>query len=346
MASSGSVTSSPQGSWVGTYGGSGYALAGWNGSSDLTAIPGGQLQLVSGSRYVWAGGTSDVRALQSPDGSTRTAATYYDANQFSVNVNLSQAYSGKLHLYAVDWDGLGRRETVTVNDGNGPQTVALSSDFSNGAWMTFPVNVTAGGTIAITVTNNAGRNAVLSGIFLGEAPTSSSSSSSSTTTTSASTTTSSTTSSSSGSVTSSPQGSWVGTYGGSGYALAGWNGSSDLTAIPGGQLQLVSGSRYVWAGGSGDVRALQSPDGSTRTAATYYDANQISVNVNLSQAYSGKLHLYAVDWDGLGRRETVTVNDGNGPQTVALSSDFSNGAWMTFPVNVTGRWDDRDHRHQ
>jgi hypothetical protein len=46
------------------------------------------------------------------------------------------------------------------------QTAVLSSDFSKGAWMSFPIKVTAGETVTIVVDRTAGLNAVLSGIFL------------------------------------------------------------------------------------------------------------------------------------------------------------------------------------
>jgi len=49
------------------------------------------------------------------------------------------------------------------------QSVVLSSDFSQGAWVSFPVSVAAGGTVSIVVRRMAGPNAVLSGVFLGDA---------------------------------------------------------------------------------------------------------------------------------------------------------------------------------
>jgi hypothetical protein len=52
---------------------------------------------------------------------------------------------------------------ITVNG----QTAVLSGAFSEGAWVSFPVEVAAGGTVTITVDRLAGNNAVLSGIFLG-----------------------------------------------------------------------------------------------------------------------------------------------------------------------------------
>jgi hypothetical protein len=44
---------------------------------------GDSLSLTQGSRYQWAPRTEDARALQSPDGLTREAATYYDPNQIA-----------------------------------------------------------------------------------------------------------------------------------------------------------------------------------------------------------------------------------------------------------------------
>jgi len=120
-----------------------------------------------GQRFIWANPSTDVRALQSPDGSMREATTAYDANQVRLHLTFSSAYSGTIHIYAVDWDALSRRETITINDGSGPQTAYLNSDFSQGAWVNAHINVAAGGTVTITITRVSGMNAVVSGIFLG-----------------------------------------------------------------------------------------------------------------------------------------------------------------------------------
>jgi hypothetical protein len=157
-------TTAPQGSWVRTYGGSGYDLAAWNGGNDVVSMPGVSVSLAQGSRYLWWSNTTDVRALESADQSTRNAATYYDANQIQVQLNFSSSYSGNLELYAVDLDkcGGGRQETITI----GNQTANLSSDFSQGAWVVYPITVPVPATLTITVNHIAGCNAVLSGIFL------------------------------------------------------------------------------------------------------------------------------------------------------------------------------------
>ena len=121
------------------------------------------MNLTRGSRYVWwtTGTTTEPQALESPNKAERTAATYYDPNQIEVQLNFTAAYSGALNLYAVDWESGGRQEMVTV-DGQ----TAMLSNFSQGAWMSFPVNVPAGGVATIIVDRTAGLNAVLSGIFL------------------------------------------------------------------------------------------------------------------------------------------------------------------------------------
>lgn len=302
------VQQEPQGSWVGNLGTQGYLLAHWDGAQDLSNLPVGvTANLVQGSRYEWAANTSDVRALQGPDGLTRNASTYYDANQIKLQLSFTNAYSGNVHLYAVDWDSGGRRETITVDDGSGPRAVALNADFSHGAWVSLPVNVVAGGTVSITVQNNTGANAVLSGAFLGDAgpPPATGGQASG--------------------------GGWVGSTGSAGYDLAGWDGpTGDVSYLPSASLSLVQGSRYQWAANTTDPRALSEPGQLTRNAATYYDPNQVVVKLTFSTAYVGSIRLYAVDWDSATRRETISVNG----QTAVLSSSFNSGAWVSFPINV------------
>src|SRR5206468_995753 len=295
----------------------------------------------------------------------------------------TSAYSGTIHVYAVDFDNLGRREIITINDGSGPKTANLNADFSLGAWVNVPINVAAGGTVTVTATRTVGMNAVLSGIFLGTtAPTApapptgltasavdathiglswnASGGATSykiqrspdgstgwaqvgTTTTTSFTDTGlspattyfyrvvasnnngdSPPSSSVSATTASllpysqaPQGNWVGTYGASGYALLGWNGNSNLVSLPNATLTVDSGADFLW-GGTSAIQALESPDTAIRRACTIYDANQVRLHLTFSTAFSGAIHLYALDWDGLGRRESITINDGSGPQTANI----------------------------
>jgi hypothetical protein len=222
------ISNAPQGSWVATYGANGYELAAWSAGSDVVAMPGVSLSVSSASRYLWTSNTTNVRALQSADRSTRNAATYYSSSGFSVALRFSSPYSGKLELYAVDLDNLGRSETITV----GNQTATLS-DFSDGAWVTLPISAAANSTVTITVTNTGAGNAVLSGIFLGGGGTPPAPN-----------------------FSTPPQGSWVGTYGSRGYDLAAWRAGSDVVAMPGVSLSVSSASRYLWGSNTTNVRAL------------------------------------------------------------------------------------------
>ena len=158
----------PQGDWTGTYGSDGYVLAGWNASSDLVALPGGIGEtLQQGSRHTWTSSTTDPRALESPDGTSRRATAYY-GSQIEVQLSFSSAYEGNLHLYAVAWNGQQRPETITVNDGSSSQTVPITTGLKQGVWVTVPINVASNGTVSITVSSEAGTWAVLSGIMLGD----------------------------------------------------------------------------------------------------------------------------------------------------------------------------------
>ena len=184
------VESAPQGKWVNTFGSAGYDLAGWNGTAgDLAYMPNASLTVQQASRYQWAANSADARALSDASGSNHNAGTYYDSNQIQLQLSFKEAYSGELHLYAVDWDAAARREVITVNG----QSAVLGGDFSQGAWVGFPISVAAGGTVSITVTRLAGGNAVLSGLFLGNAG-----------------------APPAANVASAPQGNWSGTFGGSG----------------------------------------------------------------------------------------------------------------------------------
>ncbi|HYU50466.1 MAG TPA: S8 family serine peptidase [Candidatus Limnocylindria bacterium] len=310
-----------KGNWVGTYGADGFALAGWNDTSptgDLVVLPNATLTVEQGDRYVWANPTTDVRALESPYETERRAATWFHDSQLRLRLNFSAAYAGTLHLYVVDFDTTTRRQNVTVTDGTTTKTIAMTSSYSAGAWLHFPINVGAGGIVRITADYVAGFNPNIDGLFLGgpgappipppPPP----------------------------SEVDSPgvQGNWVGTYGTDGYALGAWNGSTDLVVLPTATLTMEQGRRHTWANSTTDVRALQSPGQTERRAATWVDDSQLRLRLDFSAAYSGNLHLYVVDWDSTTRRQNVTVSDGTTTKTIAMTNSYSAGAWLHFPITV------------
>jgi hypothetical protein len=232
-----------------------------------------------------------------------------------VRLDFAGGYTGDLHLYLLDWDTTARRATVTVTDSVGPRTYSISSSFNGGLWLHVPIQVAAGGSARITVDRVAGLNAVISGIFLGGA----------------------------GATPAPPpapayelgtQGNWVGGNGHDGYAIGGWNGSSDLISLPNATLAIEEGSRTRWANKTTDVRALENQTEKERRASTWYHATQLRLRLTFLQAYSGTLHLYALDWDTTARRQTVTVTVGSSSTVVPMTTSFNAGAWIHVPVSV------------
>ena len=162
-----------QGNWVGQYGVDGYVIGAWNQpGADLAVLPTGvSYTIEQGARTgsAWPQPTTDLRALESPTESERRAGAWYNASEVRLRLAFASAYSGTLHLYAVDWGTTTRREDITVDDGSGPRIAKLTTSFNAGAWIHYPVSVPAGGSVVIKVVEKApGSNtAVLSGLFLG-----------------------------------------------------------------------------------------------------------------------------------------------------------------------------------
>ena len=262
--------------------------------------------------------TTDIRGLQSPGAAERRSETWYEATSLRVRLTLGKAYTGTLHLYAVDWDAYGgnRYEKITIDDGSGPRIANLSTSFVQGAWIHVPIAVAAGGSVVITVDKTAGNSAVLAGLFLGGAPPAPSL------------------------AVDQPgaQGTWVGTYGHDGSVLANWDGTNtDLTSLPAGaSLTLERGGRATWAASTTDVRALTNPAGTARQMRTWYDQTSIRLRLAFANPFNGTLHLYADDWDAYqgNRYERVTVDDGGGPRVAALATSFVQGAWIHAPISV------------
>ena len=262
------------------------------------------MSLVQGSRYVWAGSTTDSRALENTDATARTAA-YYDPSQVQVQLTFSSAYSGNLDLYAVDWDYAGRTETITA----GGQTANLSN-FGQGTWVTIPITQPANSTLTITVTNTGPANAVLWGSFSAavaprqRGPLRQARRNHRKETGQERTAPPATTSQRGTTAPMSPH-----------YPV--YRSASDRPAATSGHRERVMYERW---------RTPAEPPALHRATTT---AVRSRCSSHFTSAYSGNLELYAVDWDSQGRSETVTV----GSQSTTLSN-FTQGDWVTFPVTV------------
>jgi hypothetical protein len=152
------------GNWENAYGGDGYEVVGL--TPELPSYS--QVAVNGAATFIWAGATSDGRALEEPGASSRIAGTWYAASTFNFDVNLVDGNVHRLALYAVDYDGAGRSERVDVVDSDTGVTLdsRTISSFGSGQYLVWNL----AGHVVIQVTRLSGTNAVISGLFFGRSP--------------------------------------------------------------------------------------------------------------------------------------------------------------------------------
>ena len=261
------------GNWHAAYGADGYSIAG-NGQT----LPGYASFAVQNQQdYTWTNSTTDARALQTADGSTRIAAVWYNTPRFNFDVNFADGNSHQFALYALDWDSSGRAETIQIVDAT-TQTVLDTesiSNFTNGVYLVW--NIT--GHVQINIIETAGNDAVVNGVFFGGSSVVSSVASFLRTDTTT-------------------QGNWHGAYGADGYSIA-----NDSQSVPSyASFAVQNQQNYTWSDPPTDVRALETGNGSDRIASVWYNLPEFNFDLNLTDGNSHPLALYAVDWDKLGPR--------------------------------------------
>ncbi len=72
------------------------------------------VSVAGASTWTWASSTTDPRGLEAPGGSGSSAACWYSASSFTIDVDLTDGQVHDLALYAVDWDNQGRSEQIQV----------------------------------------------------------------------------------------------------------------------------------------------------------------------------------------------------------------------------------------
>ena len=159
-----SLDTSTQGTWSGKYGSDGFLIA--NGSSNLPAYA--NVSFNGALTYTWASLTSDVRALQSYQGtSPRIASSYYSNNgSFTISLGLTDGAIHQVALYLLDWDTSSRAQTITITD---PITGTVldtrsAAALHNGTYGIWNIK----GTVAIKVSEASG-NPVASALFFAPA---------------------------------------------------------------------------------------------------------------------------------------------------------------------------------
>lgn len=300
-----------RGAWKGTYGSEGHSLA-----NDDTSLP----AFVSLNRigappaWTWAASTSDVRALEKAAASGRIAATWY--GDFDTQLNFTDGNAHRVAMYVVDYDNVGRNQTIQILDTATGAVVDQRSivGFANGQYLVWDLR----GAVTIRLRVTAGANAVYSGLFFGagSAPPPPPPS------------TSPTASFVGSDVVT--RGTWKGTYGLAGYALA-----NDTTSLPSFATLAHAGSAtWTWAASTTDTRALQKAASSDRQAATWY-GETIDATVEMTDGQAHQVSIYVLDWDQLGRAQTIQVLDA-GTQAILDTrtvSNFASGQYLTWLVS-------------
>jgi YVTN family beta-propeller protein len=300
-----------QGTWAFQYGADGFLIAN-DGFSQLPAYA--TVSLTGATAYTWVPDTPDARALQIVSGApNRIASTYFAPDTFTINVNLTDGNTHRVALYLLDWDSTSRAETITIRDAT-TNTVLDSQDFSNfhdGIYAVWDIK----GNVLIQITRTSGGNAVVSGIFFGNAVTSFPSA----VYTGLDTTT---------------QGTWTGRYGNDGFVIA---NNSFFKAPAYAIVRLTKDAAYSWNPSTFDVRALQQQSGSEfRIASTYYSDWNFTINLNLADSKMHRIALYLLDWDSTSRTETITILDANTKRLLDTESysNFHNGEYAVW--NIVG----------
>jgi len=306
-----------QGTWKGTYGADGYAI-----NSDVTSYPGyAQVAITNSLSYVWNQSTQDPRALQKGQAGDRIASTWYSADAFTIDLNLTDGVAHHVALYAVDWDDNNfRTQTVEVRDSLGTLLDRRNvATFGNGQYLVWKLS----GHVRIKFINT-GPNAVNSGVFFGPAdsgppvppsPPPPSSAGATFVTLDVTTT-----------------GTWKGTYGTDGYAID----SNVTNHYPSyAQVTISNALSYIWNPSTQDTRALQKGNASDRIASTWYSSGAFTIDLNLTDGAAHQVAFYAVDWDDYTRSQVVEVRDTVGTLLDSRTlSTFRNGQYLVW--NLSG----------
>jgi hypothetical protein len=151
------------GNWIGTYGSNGYDVLPNFVSNPAYA----QVSGLNKFDWTWNYSTSDGRALQTPDGTSRTSGCWYSSGSFSVDVRFTDGQTHRIAVYVCDWDYAGRTETVDLLNGDTGAVVQSQtvSGFSGGRYLIWDIK----GHFQLRFTRAAGPNAVVNGIFFGPA---------------------------------------------------------------------------------------------------------------------------------------------------------------------------------
>ncbi len=154
--------STTRGNWKGVYGAEGYTVLG-----DTTKAPSYATVSTSGT-YSWTWGNPDYTGnagslIKASSTTARIAACWYTPTSYTATIKVTDGKAHQLSVYALDWDKLGRAETIEILDGTTGAVLDSQSvsAFSGGRYLSWTIT----GTVKVRVTRTAGPNAVIEGLF-------------------------------------------------------------------------------------------------------------------------------------------------------------------------------------
>jgi hypothetical protein len=161
-----------QGSWKGIYGADGFALA--HQPQPDTSCP-GYLEPPTTPPQIslWEDPSTLVRSLQNPnatDPTVRYAYAWLDASVFTFALLMNDTRVHQVAVYCVDWDTIGREQTITMFDADTSAQLDVQSisGFPNGTYLVWLLSGRVRMQVSHTKadgTPGGGPNAVVSGIF-------------------------------------------------------------------------------------------------------------------------------------------------------------------------------------
>jgi hypothetical protein len=156
------IDTTTTGNWKGVYGQDGAILP--NDASNPASYA---IVSTTGTAFTWVPTTPDTRALLKTSSLTdRIASAYYSDTVYTIDVNITDSQTHQVALYAMDWEGTDRNETIKVKDPGNNNAVLSTvnlSNFHSGMYLAWNV----AGHVVFEVTHNSGSSAVISGIFFG-----------------------------------------------------------------------------------------------------------------------------------------------------------------------------------
>jgi hypothetical protein len=216
---------------------------------------------------------------------------------------------GKSHLvslYFLDPTSWGRQERVDlVNRDTGVIVDSRNlTSFSGGIYLTWEIS----GNVSVRITPIT-VNAVVSGVFFGEAPATSATFVKSDTIT---------------------RGNWKGIYGASGYSMVG-----APSALPAYASVATSAPQWTWQTNTTNPSALVLPGAtSSRIAACWYSSTQVRFDFTITDGQSHRVSLYFLDPTTSGRQQRVdVVNRDTGAILDSKNlTSFSAGIYLTWDI--------------